>query len=116
MELVRQILLKLEEHPHGFAPRLEVPGFTDEQIGYHAAIMGEAGLLHARPITAHGASSPSALPIYLTWAGYEFLASAKDESTWKKGTSLVMSKAGAIGFDILKAVLMAEIRSKVGLP
>jgi hypothetical protein len=117
MDLVREILLAMEAHPHGFAPRsLEIPGFSKEQIGYHAFLMKQAGLVHAVETTAISDESPSALPIYLTWEGFEFLAASKDPSIWKKGTSTVMAKAGAIGFDIIKAVLTAEIRKQVGLP
>lgn len=116
MELVRAILLKLEDHPHAYAPTdREIPGYTKEQIGYHALLMQQAGLIHAQNITAISDSSPSAIPIYITWEGYEFLAASKNEGIWKKGTSTLMAKAGAIGFDVLKAVLTAEIRKQVGL-
>jgi hypothetical protein len=117
MDLVRAILLSLEESPHGFAPKdCEIPGFTKEQVGYHVVLMHQAGLIEAEQSTTVIDPSPSAIPISLTWAGYEFLATSKDEGIWKKGTSTVMAKAGAIGFDILKAVLTAEIRRQVGLP
>ena len=78
--------------------------------------MKQGGLIHAAEVTAMNAESPNAIPIYLTWEGYEFLAASKDPSIWKKGTSAVMAKAGAIGFEIIKAVLTAEIRRQVGLP
>ena len=56
MDLVRQILLKMDEHPNGFAPpKIEVPGYTDEQIGYHVALMGEAGLMKCVDVTPLGA-------------------------------------------------------------
>jgi hypothetical protein len=117
MDLIRQILIRMEEYPHGYAPQgIEIDGFTKEQIGYHAALMGEAALVRVTPCTTISDPSPSAIPISLTWAGYEFLAASKDEGIWKKGTSTLMAKAGAIGFDILKAVLTAEIRRQVGLP
>jgi hypothetical protein len=46
MDLVREIHLALEQHPHGFAPdELRIDGFTEEQVGYHAYIMGQAGLI-----------------------------------------------------------------------
>ncbi len=32
------------------------------------------------------------------------------------GTATVMAKAGTIGFELLKAVLMAELRGQMGLP
>jgi hypothetical protein len=116
MNLVRAILLKLEAHPHGFAPALEIEGYTDEQIGFHVALMGQAGLIDAYPTNSSADETPSAMPLSLKWEGYEFLAASKDEGIWKKGTSTVMAKAGAIGFEILKAVLTAEVRRQVGLP
>ena len=30
MDLIREILLRLEAHPHGFAPALEIEGYTDD--------------------------------------------------------------------------------------
>ena len=44
MDLVRQILMLMEDHEHGFAPKSpNVPGYTEEVVGYHLAVMGEAG-------------------------------------------------------------------------
>jgi hypothetical protein len=116
MDLVRAILLKLEECPHAFAPNpFEIKGFTKEQVGYHAVLMQQAGLIEAFKATAISDPSPSAIPLSLTWEGYEFLATAKNESTWRKGTSAVFAKAGAVGFELLKAVLTAELRKQIGL-
>jgi hypothetical protein len=116
MDLVRAILLKLEDYPHAFAPQpFEIGGFTKEQIGYHVALMHQAGLIEAVKVTAISDPSPSAIPLSLTWEGYEFLATAKNESTWRKGTAAVFAKAGAVGFELLKSVLIAELRKEIGL-
>jgi hypothetical protein len=117
MDLIRKILLGIEESPHGFVgERLNIEGYSTEQIGYHAWLMAEAGLIRAHEVTQHNATSPVAIPLCLTWAGHEFLAESKNEGTWRKGTAAVMAKTGAIGFEILKAVLSAEIRHQLGLP
>jgi hypothetical protein len=116
MDLIREILLKLEAHPHGFAPALEIDGYTDEQIGFHVSIMGQARLLDVHEVTTHGAGSPRAIPSAMRWEAYEFLAAIKDESTWKKSKATLMSKTGTLGFELLKAVLTAEIRRQLGLP
>jgi|GEM_PF-7061885 len=43
IDLVREILLALEEHDHGYAPKdLEIRGYSKEQIGYHVWLMGRA--------------------------------------------------------------------------
>ena len=65
MDLIREILLRLEAHPHGFAPALEIEGYTDEQIGSHVALMGQAGLIDAHPITTIADESPRALALSL---------------------------------------------------
>ena len=44
MNLVRKIILALEDSPAGFAPKdFEVDGHNKEEIGYHIYIMMEAG-------------------------------------------------------------------------
>ncbi len=117
MDLIREILLKMEAHPNAFAPqRLEIPEYSEEQIGFHAFLMKQAGLIDGFVNTSHADRSPSAVPISITWEGYEFLAASKDPSIWRKGTSAVLSKAGAISFEVIKAVLIAEIRHQLGLP
>jgi hypothetical protein len=41
MDLVRQILMVMEDHEHGFAPHpFEVPGYTEEVVGYHLTFGG----------------------------------------------------------------------------
>jgi hypothetical protein len=117
MDLVRKILMTIEEHPMGFAPtNLEIEGYTDEQIRYHTWLTGQAGLAQVVENTNLADKSPSAIPISLTWDGYEFLAASKNENIWSKGKSVVTAKAGAIGFDIIKAFLVAEIKRQIGLP
>ena len=44
MDSIREILLAVEAHPCGFAPSIEIHGYTQEQVGYHVFLLGEAGL------------------------------------------------------------------------
>jgi hypothetical protein len=68
MDLVRQILITIEDHEHGFAPEtIEVPGYTEETIGYHLVLMGEAGLLKVVDMSPFGAQTPQAIVERLTW-------------------------------------------------
>ena len=62
MDLVREILLALEAQEEAFSPqRLEIDGYSAEQIGYHCYIMDEAGLLEAADTTTFDSKSPEAL-------------------------------------------------------
>lgn len=96
MELVRQIALAIEDHEHGWAhdAPLRFEGFTEEQVGYHVLIMGEAGLLQVQDTTSMGDASPNGIPSRLTWAGHEFVAAVRSDTIWNK-TKAIVGKAGS---------------------
>lgn len=115
MDLVRKILLVLEAHDCGFAPsKFSVEGFSDEQVGYHVYLMHQAALLHAKESTFYGSSSPLAIPLSITWQGYEFLANASEEKRWLQAKSLLKG-AGEGSFQIWQAVLTALVTKNLGL-
>lgn len=101
MDLIRAILLACEAHECGFAPReLQLEGYTDEQIGFHVHLMGEARLLQTGDVTCMGSTSPCAVAIAMTWEGYEFLEASRNENNWQK----VKAAAHASGGFVLSAV------------
>ena len=44
LELIRKMVLAIEDAPSGYAPELKFEGYTDEQVGYHAYLLLDAGL------------------------------------------------------------------------
>ena len=111
LDLVRKILLVCEEHPNGFAPQeLHIEGYTDDQIGYHVHLAGNAGLLKVADVTHLGSQSPCAIPLSMTWSGHEFLDDSKNETVWEKAKKSV----GSSSFDVLKAVLVG-LGTEVGM-
>jgi hypothetical protein len=117
LDLIRKILLALEEHEHGFAPEeLVIEGYSEEQIGFHIYLIGEAGLAKVAESARVNDPSPKAFAVNLTWAGYEFLESAKDDNLWGKAKEKVIKPAGGVAFGVLLEWLKAEARAKLGLP
>jgi Hypothetical protein (DUF2513) len=117
MDLIRKIILAVESHPDGFAPQeLAINGCTADQVNYHIWLMGQGGLLQVVENTNLASKSPSAIPISITWEGHEFAAASKSESVWSKTKTLIASKGGGVGFEILKALLMAEAKRHFGIP
>ena len=114
MDLVRQILLTLEKRTD--TKPLEIEGYTSDQIGFHVWLMADAGLIKGVTVTSQMGLFPNAFPICISWQGYEFLALMKNETTWKKSKATVLDKAGAIGLELVKAVLSAELKKQLGLP
>jgi len=116
MDLVRQILLKVEEHENGFAPRsLAIEGYTDDQIGYHVHLMGQAGLLNVTDVTHMGSTSPIAIPVHMLWAGHDFLDAARSETIWGRAKKQLGAEWASVPFDILKALLMKLVAQTVGI-
>ena len=116
MELIRAILLQLAEHDHGFAPpEFELAGYSEEQIGFHVHLMGQAGLLQTVDATTHSDPSPRAMPLAITWQGYEFLDAARSDSLWKKAGSQIAKAGVSVSFEILKQVLMGLAKEQLKL-
>lgn len=115
MDLVRAILIAMEEHEHGFAPTaLKIPGYSEEQIGYHVYLMGQAGLLDVSDVSSLDGASPQAIPHSIRWNGHEFLANAREEKNWLQAKKL-MKGAGEASFHIWQPVLAKIVTQSLGL-
>lgn len=115
MDLVREILLALELHPHGFAPdKLGVEGYSQDQIAYHAYIMGEAGLIEVADSTNLGSSGPEALIKNMTWEGHEFLDAAREPKRWAEAKNL-LHKSGGASFKVWTVVLAELVKKSLGI-
>jgi hypothetical protein len=96
MDLVRMILTRLESSPEGWAPQdFGIQSFSTQEIGYHAHIMKQEGLIEATNTTHMGSSGPEALPRSLTWKGHEFLDLARDQERWNRAKTIVTKVGGA---------------------
>jgi hypothetical protein len=112
MDLIRKMLLAVEDGPHGYAPRnLRISGYTDEQVGYHAYLVIDAGLATGPTMTSSDSESPESQIRVLTWAGHEFIAAARNDTVWRKVTARVASLAGDVPFTVWKDLLTLSLRS-----
>lgn len=116
LDLIRKMLLAVEEAPSGWAPDLKFEGFADAQVNYHAYLLIDAGLARGADVTTHGSEGPEAILQSLTWEGHEFVEAARDETRWQKAKGLVAEKGGGITLDVLKALLVSLAKSALGLP
>lgn len=117
LDLIRKILLAMEAEDCGFPEsELQIEGFTEEQIGFHVHLLGQAGLARVVDSTYLENLSPSAIPTSITWAGYEFLAASKDDTLWDTGKAKVIKPTGGVAFGVLVDWLKAEAKAKLGIP
>jgi hypothetical protein len=120
MDLVRKILMACNDYEHGRAPaRLEIDGYSEEEIGYHAHFMAEAGLVRATDITHSGSASPQAHIVSLMWEGHDFLEASRNEGLWAKAKQAAGSTGGMV-LGVLKSILIdlatQAAKKAAGLP
>lgn len=116
LDLVREILLWVEGRPEGrnVGWKINIDGYSDEEIGYHVYLMNQAGLLIATDATFQESLSPYWIPNALTWDGHDFLASIKDDTVWKKAKEHVILPMAGVAFSVLKEWLAQEAKHYLG--
>lgn len=116
MDLVRDILLKVEEDPtlNGYTFKTcstaDFEGHSEAEITYHIDLLFEVGFID-------GARSLNPVPAIsrLTWQGHEFIAATKDPRIWasvKERLKGLPDVALPVIFEIAKA----EIKKYLKLP
>lgn len=115
MDLIRAILLALEQHPGGFAPgEIAIEGATPEAVGYHVHLLAQAGLLLASDVTVLSSGSPQAKALSLTWQGHEFLDDCRNLDRWQRAKQL-LGRVGSASLPVWQRVLADLVRQSLGL-
>jgi hypothetical protein len=126
MDLVRELLLALEEAPAhsdhpvklivGQAP-LALAGWSVEEIAYHIRIMTQGDLI------SMGGIGDDGVTIYryfgFRWLGHEFLDDVRDPKAWAAAKdSAKKVGGGSFGFlwEVVKSIGKYEIGKRIGIP
>ena len=96
MDLIREILLAMEASADGFTQPIMLKGYSEEEIGYHCLLLSEAELILAADSTSISSMTPTAVPIRITWSGYEFLENARDEKIWSRAKQSISSASFSV--------------------
>ena len=107
MDLIRLLLLRQEGDEQ--AAKLIAENYDQQTLAFHGAMVIEAGFIQGAVSTdEHGLPRATRL-LRLTWEGYEFLESIRNETTWNKAKAAVIKTGTGWTMPILKEVLKAVI-------
>jgi hypothetical protein len=123
VDLVRQLLLYVEEHairPISDLENIEIGGWTAEQIDYHVIQLFDAGFIEAGVDCIPDNEDPELVNVIysvrrITYLGHNFLETIRDDSVWRK----VKEKAKAVGtlsLPILSQLGVSVLKTALGLP
>ncbi|HEY1601732.1 MAG TPA: DUF2513 domain-containing protein [Pirellulales bacterium] len=113
MELIRKIVLAVEENPTGFCPPLKIDGYDADVVGYHAYLLVDGKLATGISTAGLGSKGPKWMVSSLTWAGHEFADAIRDDSVWKQAQETVKVKGGGFTFEVLKDLLASILKTAV---
>jgi hypothetical protein len=123
MELIREIMLKLEAWPMNMGDavvmtpqdmRAEIPGHDLAEINHHMDLIHEAGFIDDGGPRASGPMF-GFLFMGLSMNGHDFLDSVRSPDVWKR-TQSVAAKVGTVSLSILVEIAKAEAKKMLGLP
>jgi len=108
MELVRAVLLKVEEIPFdGASHDISVDGRSPDEIAYHVMLLHEAGLIEAIDLGVCWK------PVRLTFSGHEFLDAARNDSIWEKARTAVVESTGVLTIEGLRIALPMVVKNLI---
>lgn len=116
MDLIRKMVLAVEDHPSGWAPKLEFEGYTPGQVGYHAYLLVDAGLAAGLDATDMDSDGPFYEVQNLTAAGHDFAEAARNQFVWDEVRE-EMRRKGVVSatLDVLKKLLDKQLRKHLEL-
>jgi hypothetical protein len=113
LELVRRILFDIEDNRessggHSSRSSLIEEGYSPEAIHYHVQLLHDAGLIHADEIVPG-----QWWPERITWAGHEFLDSARNDELWNEAKRRVERELGSAPFQVVHDLLVRMARESL---
>lgn len=112
MDLVRVILLKIEEEHAGVGlANLEVEGYDCAIIAYHCQLLEEAGLVSSCIVRYADDSVVFFSVGGLTWEGADYLDKVRDDSVWAKTKNLAAEKGVPLVVETVKTISSAVVSS-----
>lgn len=119
MDLIRKIIFKIEDHPHGYyqietklhngntqiSCDIEIEGYSSEEIKYNSYLIQQAGLADGyADQEVLGCKGPGCTLKCLTWKGHEFAELARSDTSWQKSKVVCKKLAWLLDFRIINSL------------
>ncbi|MCB8987560.1 MAG: DUF2513 domain-containing protein [Ardenticatenaceae bacterium] len=116
MDIIRAILLQVNNHEKATVPEVKLEDFDTEQVAYHVNLLAEAGYITGVPSQSVLDDVPEWIEVRLTWDGHEFIDAARNETIWAKFKEVIVEKGGTVPFSLAVNILTAVTKQHFGLP
>ena len=116
LDLVRQIMFRIEALPAGQPMQFRIGEVDDPVMIAHLEMLIAGGLVNGKITQPHGTRGAVIIISDLTWAGHEWIETVRADDVWRQTTATVEERGGALSFELAKAVASQILRLRMGLP
>ena len=116
MELVRTILLLVNNHDEPTLPSIEFDGYPKKEVDYHVDLLVKAEYLEGINCFPLGTPNNQWIKVSLSWKGHEFIDDAQDEELWAQVNQAVAEKGGNVSLAIISGLILSFTKQSFGLP
>jgi len=117
MELIRTILLNVEDGKYAYGRRIHVDGVSLDVCAYHVALMQDVGLVDAKVIQSSDSPTAAALIFRLTSAGHDFCDGIRQDTIWNKAKEHILKPGASYGLSVFVEWVKLEVHQRVfGVP
>ena len=113
-ELIRQILLKIEESNGQHIMAEEMGVYPKEWVVYNMRMACQGGLIEGEGQAYMDGSCGFFVATGITSKGHDLLDQIRAEKTWAKTMDLIKEKGLDLSFDTIKAAAGAAVSSMLG--
>ena len=116
LDLIRELLLKIEALPAGPAAQYRMGEVEDPVLLAHLEMLLDSGLVDGRISRSHGSRGDVIAISGLTWDGHEWIETVRDNRVWDEAKRTCLENGGVLTFDLARAVARRIHRMRLGLP
>jgi len=117
MEIIRQILLNVEDDKYAYGERVHLDGVSDRICALHVALIFDAGLAEGRLIQSDSVGIAAAMIFRLTSAGHDFCDGIRQDTIWNKAREHILKPGASYGLSILVEYVKLQVHQRVfGVP
>lgn len=114
MDLIRDILLKIEEeYVSTDLCNIEIPNKSKEEVAYHCSLCNEAGLVSDYEVQYGDGEILFFSVGGLTWDGFDYLEEIRNNSNWAKIKDLIKVKGLPVTIDVIKEIANKLIKAAI---
>lgn len=119
-DLIRKLMLILEQANSYVNDNLVVEGYTRDQIAYHLGLIVRAGYAEGPQPRYSSSGSDPTIPLAvvvnrLSPAGHDFIAALRDDTVWAKVKERLAKVGGSASLEVIAQVGASVTKQMLGL-